>query len=161
MKSIKLKYSLAYCIFALCILGFSDCRKDEHLKREYLVFGTFFGFCAGPHCVDIYKIEDGKLLEDTTDLYPMQKNSKSRVYIQRTQGKFELAKKLLSDFPSRLLSEPAQIGNPDDHDQGGILIGIFKDGHEQFWMIDNDKTRVPDYLQPYLEEVKQVVMDLR
>jgi hypothetical protein len=136
-KACRSLYLLPFAF--LLFVTIPGCKKDPDIKKDYLVFGTFFGFCAGPHCVDIYKMDAGKLFEDTADLYPMQKNNRERIYIQRTQDKFEISKKLFKDFPSKLLNEPSQIGSPDDHDQGGVLIGIMKDGHEQFWMIDNDK----------------------
>jgi len=58
-------------VFLLSLL-FISCHKDDikPKSKDYLVFGRFYGECAGEKCVEIYKLDQDQLQEDTKDIYP-------------------------------------------------------------------------------------------
>ena len=61
-------------IFALILLFAvnSGCDKQENIyppDEDYIVFGHYYGMCFGEQCVEIFKIENQQLFEDTLDEY--------------------------------------------------------------------------------------------
>jgi hypothetical protein len=70
--------ALKWTIFFL-ILGFFSCKKNEVVPMadqdfpEYVVFGQAFSpmNCSGSEgCIEIFKLESGKLSEDVADFFP-------------------------------------------------------------------------------------------
>ena len=57
-----------WIISVLILACFSSC-KQEDLRLydgDYLIFGHFYGMCGGEGCVEKFKLESNRLLEDTT-----------------------------------------------------------------------------------------------
>jgi len=106
------------------IVLLSACTKEEKLikketKGNYLVFGHFYGMCAGEECIETFKLTSDKLYEDTIDEY----NGESFDFMALDKQKYELARDLQDDFPQDLLSEEESIiGCPDFADGGGYFI---------------------------------------
>lgn len=42
----------------------------ELSDSDYIIFGHFYGFYIGENCIDIYRLENSKIFEDTKDKYP-------------------------------------------------------------------------------------------
>jgi len=76
---------------------------------------------------------------------------------------YNIAKRLLTAVPRGLLrAEQEKFGMPDAHDQGAITIGVKIKGEQmQYWSIDTIESRLPDYLVPFVREVRAVSGDLR
>ena len=54
-----------------------------------LTFGHYFGFCQGEECIEIFKLTNSELSEDTTDQYPGQQFYNG-MFIALSQEKFVL-----------------------------------------------------------------------
>jgi len=149
----------------LILLGLTtanSCDKDpiatDFGKDGYFVFGYFYGFCAGPECIRIYKIQGDDLYEDIEKAYP----ERGRLY----NGSFEKVENhhidsishLLSGFPEALLNDTNDVfGCPDCVDQGGIYLEIKTGGIHRSWLLDNSNSALPDYLQNYAVQVRRAI----
>lgn len=93
-------------------------------EDSYLVFGHFYGECIGEVCVEIFKIENNTLYEDTLDNYPTyNKLPHNTSYMQLPNDKYEKVEHLLTSIPRKLFSENALvIGQPDAGDWGGLYL---------------------------------------
>ena len=57
----------------LTVFMLTSCEKEDNLelsKSDYIIFGHFYGKCMGEQCVEIFRLENEKLFEDTKDQYP-------------------------------------------------------------------------------------------
>ena len=65
-------------ISCLFIVSLSACDRKEGETQpsegDYLVFGRFYGECRGNACLEIFKLESDRLLEDTKTNYFTQTN---------------------------------------------------------------------------------------
>ena len=64
-----------FFVVLLSGIGLWSCHKDCGTEcgvtdEEYIVFGHFYGYCVGEGCIEMYKIEDSRVYEDTKDQYP-------------------------------------------------------------------------------------------
>lgn len=39
-------------------------------QGDYIIFGWYYGFCAGEQCIEIFKLTGDGLYEDRNDNYP-------------------------------------------------------------------------------------------
>lgn len=144
--------------FISAVLGILiACDKDEIEdldKADYLLFGDYYGFCMGDGCVDIYKLSQDKLYEDSNDNYPSQNSNYDGNYTELTNAQYNEVSSLLNNFPSELwLSESQTFGSPDSYDQGGIYIELKNNGETKKWNIDTDVSEQPAYLTAFIEEI--------
>lgn len=149
-------------ILILCLLTviMSSCQKDniKLSKTDYLIFGHFYGFCQGEKCIEIFRLEQNQLLEDTTDNYPNTTSFYDGKYIKLSQQKYNDAKDLIDYFPSDLLNEPdTVIGQPDAGDWGGLYIEYNFDGVRKFWLLDQMKSNVPFKYHPFIDKVNEKI----
>ena len=136
---------------------------NENLTtNSYLIFGAYHGECLGEDCVEIYKIENNELFKDTLDIYPAVSNLPyGGSYVKLGNEYYEIVKSLLDNIPKELENEEnIIIGQPDSHDQGGILIEIVIDGEKKDWLIDNDKDNVPEYLHLLIDSINSKIQRL-
>lgn len=148
-----------FLLFAFTCVLFISCKKN---KGTYLVFGHFYGMCAGEKCVEIFKLTDSKLYEDTQDKYPSRTDFYSASYKQLAQQQFEDTKDLIGFFPSDLLNETQTVfGQPDAADQGGLYIEYYKDGIHKFWMLDNNKNNVPSKYHSFMDKMREKIDKLQ
>ena len=75
-RYLMIKTPMKKIVSALCCLCFIlSCtdNDDENAfllgDQDYLVFGHFYGMCAGEGCVETFKLTDLELFEDTVDDY--------------------------------------------------------------------------------------------
>ena len=133
----------------------------KFLIVDYLIFGHFFGFCGGEECIEIFKLESNKLLEDINDNYPWGRDFSfyNGNYIVLDHTKFDLVKNLLDYFPDSLLNENnTVIGCPDCVDQGGLYIEYNFNGIRRFWIIDQFKHNVPNYLHDFMDKINEKII---
>lgn len=144
-------------VFVLSLILYS-CNSEEgqptNKDGDYLIFGHFYGFCAGESCIEIFKLTDTKLYEDTEDNYALEQFN----FEEKENEKFNLAKDLIDYFPTELLSETENVlGCPDCSDGGGIFIELSKNGTVNSWRIDQFKQNVPDYLHNFMDKVNEKI----
>jgi hypothetical protein len=137
----------------------SSCKKDAPpIQLDFIVFGHFYGFCAGEQCREIFKIEAGKLYEDRKDSYPTTSNFYSGNYQLQSYQKYVLVKDLINFFPNDLLGETSPlVGTPDAADGGGYYVEYNIKGVHKFWLIDKAKSKVPDKYHAFMDEVAKCV----
>ena len=154
MKSIQI-------IFISFLFLNAACNKEENtaLDMDSFIFGQYCNYCVGD-CAQFYKIEAENIYSDEQ--------------IERFSGvgdlnfnntlpkeKFDLAKTLIENFPLQILEEQSIIGLPDAHDQCGLFIEYKKGTTQKHWYIDTVEERLPEYLQTYTKEVKNVIHTLQ
>jgi len=143
----------------LLSLSFNSCTEEKVVSDDYLVFGSFYGMCAGEQCVELFKITEDELLEDVRDEYPQT----AEIYVgqyhtQLSNTLFEAVKDLRNDFPEGLFDETeSTFGCPDCYDQGGYYIEYRKGELHQRWIIDHNLDDVPAYMHDFCEKVSDKI----
>ncbi len=144
----------------LCVGTFS-CHDTESTdpNKDYIVFGDFYGECLGEGCIEIYKIDDSRLLEDTQDLYPEGNDFyPGQFHTQWSNDKFEQVKDLISYFPEELLNETKTvIGHPDAGDWGGIYFEIKRGSTHRFWLLDQWKDNMPAIYNLFVDRINEKI----
>lgn len=155
MRRLKVVYFLIFsCFFTVsCVDG------EVHTSTlDYLIFGHFYGECMGDSCVEIFKLEDNRLSEDTKDQYPSSADFYRGTYVPLSDEQYELARDLNRYFPHQLLEEEGRvIGQPDAGDWGGLYIEYGYQGERQFWLIDQKKSNLPEYLHVFRDKVNEKI----
>ena len=146
----------------LIFVGLISCENSSESndpKNITLIFGDFYGFCIGEQCIDIYKLENGSLWEDTTDINPLIQPDAERKFKKLPQDLYKKTKDLISYLPEKLLQESAHtFGNPDSRDQGGLYIKYTDKNMDNYWMIDQDKGNIPEWLHEFHMIVNEKIM---
>ena len=141
-------------LFLIVIGTFTSCDKDgDNItinEQNFLIFGHFYGMCAGEGCVETYKLTDVKLYEDIVDDYSGQNLD----FVELNNEQFELVNDLADFFPVQLLNESdAVFGCPDCADGGGLVIQFSDNGVLKSWRIDQVQNNVPNYLHDFIDQV--------
>jgi hypothetical protein len=138
-------------VILISIVILASCDEEDKIdlsSEDFLVFGHFYGECLGESCVEIYKLEDDKLLEDILDNYPGQQDFYTGNFVHLEEDKYLLVNDLMDYFPDDLLDEEKIThGCPDCADQGGLYIEYNSNEIHKYWILDQSKSEVPDYLQ--------------
>ncbi len=127
-----------YLFILLAATLFSGaCKKgnvDPTEQIDYLIFGISYGFCPS-NCTHLYKLENEELFADDIDIgIP---NPVPFLPTPLPDTKYQLAKDLLTTFPSDLLqSNQAVYGCPDCSDQGTVYIELKYSGTVRSWRLD-------------------------
>ena len=146
---------MKYIFLFLIVIGtFTSCDKDgDNItinEQNFLIFGHFYGMCAGEGCVETYKLTDVKLYEDIVDDYSGQNLD----FVELNNEQFELVNDLADFFPVQLLNESdAVFGCPDCADGGGLFIQFSDNGVLKSWRIDQVQNNVPTYLHDFIDQV--------
>jgi hypothetical protein len=140
-------------LFLLFNIFFVSCEEDEiSLASDYLIFGHFYGFCIGESCIQIYKLERDKLLEDSNKTYPRYDEFYEGSYMELDKTIFNQVEDIREHFPVEMLNEQDTVyGCPDCADGGGLYVEFKSDSLHRFWLIDQDKSRVPEYLYDFMD----------
>ena len=124
-------------------------------EQNYLVFGHFYGMCAGEGCVETYKLTDMKLYEDLIDDYSGQ----NLEFVELENETFAQVSDLVDFFPNQLLSEEETVfGCPDCSDGGGLFIQYSDNGNLKSWRIDQFQNNVPSYLHAFIDQVNEAIV---
>ena len=121
MKTFCILFMIAVSIVAGCNKTPTNFSENTS-QNSYVVFGQFYGECIGEACVEIFKIENSALYEDTLDRYPSHNNlPHSTSYVSLSNEEYEKVKHISDLIPDELFAEDALvIGQPDAGDWGGI-----------------------------------------
>lgn len=147
-------------LFLLLVLAalFSNCSKETNPEASFLVFGHFYGECMGEQCVEIFKIHDDKIFEDSNDQYPNQNAFYNGNFKEIDQSKFEQIKGLMDDFPMSLFEEvESVIGQPDAGDWGGLYIEYKDENQHDFWLLDQMQSNVPSTYHNFIDKVNEKI----
>jgi hypothetical protein len=155
----------AYLLPLLALLLFACSKNDDSISKsppepttEYLVFGHFYGMCLGEGCVEIFKLEKKRVLEDQQDSYPSNDKFYKGDFLELTRIDFEKSRNLLDFFPDSLLqSTTSSFGCPDCADQGGLYIEYRYGNTHRFWHIDQSKKDIPHYLHEFVDKVNATI----
>ncbi len=160
----KLITPAAIVVFLLTV-SLSGCRDDGPVSPgdEYIVFGSYYGECFGEACVEIFKLEDGVLYEDSLDRYPSMNIMPYEGKFYRTKGDHIAdIRALLDSIPQAVLESPsALIGEPDAHDQGGLLLQVRVNGQLKYWLIDPDTLEAPVYMRTLVKQLDDLDYKIR
>jgi hypothetical protein len=156
-------------LFAFVII-ITACDKDEEpflivtsptSNEDYLVFGTYYGFCAGEQCIEIFKLTSATLSEDRNDFYPDYKSPYIGDYELLSDSKFQKAKNILTITPPELIAnKDTIIGMPDYADGGGIYFEYHVGEIHRYWLIDQMKTNIPNQLHAFVDTINITVKNI-
>ena len=148
-------------LFISFLFLITACNKEENtpIDIDSFIFGQYCNYCVGD-CAQFYKLDAENIYVDE------QIERFARVgdlHFNNTlpKEKFDLAKSLIENFPLEILEEKEIIGLPDAHDQCGLFIAYKKGDIQKHWYIDTIEDRLPEYLQTYTREVKNVIHTLQ
>lgn len=149
---------MRWSLIIVLSVGLWQCSKDDALPAvDSLIFGSYYGRCAAD-CTKFYKLEKQRLYAEEKILYVSDDWTFSATPAAQTD--YDLAKNLLASFPQQLFAEPEQIGIPNAHDQGGLVIAVPDGESWRIWYIDTVTDRLPAYLVPFIQEVRKVLDQL-
>ena len=147
-------------LYLICLLFIFSCKKDEYVHPDYIIFGSFGGFCANA-CRFVYYLDDTKLLEDTTKLF-FQNKELSNFSKQLPADDFEIAKDLLNKVPTALTKSNRTIFvDINVVDQNIYYVQILLKGRTYFWTFDNFPNSTPSYLKQLADEVSRISNELQ
>lgn len=153
------KIFLTFTGFLICLL--SSCKNDlpiELANSDYLIFGHFYGECGGEGCIEVFKLDHNRLLEDQNDKYPTSTDFYEGDYVALTQQQFDSVKDLVACFPDALRKDNKRvIGQPDAGDWGGLYIELSYQGSRRFWLIDQAKRNVPTEYHSFIDKVNEKI----
>jgi hypothetical protein len=149
-----MKKTLFILLLSIFIYGCSTNNTNNLDDYDYLIFGHFYGFCIGEGCVEIFKLTNDSLYEDSNDNYALEPFN----FEALDNAIFEQVKDLVDYFPMNLLSENESVlGCPDCADGGGLFIEYSKNGTVKNWRIDKMKNNVPSYLHDFMDKVNEKI----
>ena len=132
------------------LAGFSCTETETPPKIDYIIFGEFYGYCVGGKCIEIFKLQDGRLYEDTTDQYPEHDKFYEGRFIQLADSLYDKAAVVENIIPDRLWRESDTIiGQPDAGDWGGFYLEMRTNNDRRFWLIDKNQDNLPIYLHDF------------
>jgi hypothetical protein len=146
-------------LIVISISLFSFCSKEKSLDFDYFTFGTAYGECLG-NCARFFQIKDNKLYADDMNYYF---NSDLKFLNEPLPAeKYNLAKKLIEDFPDYLRNNPNKtFGCPDCADQGGIHFVIKNNDKIEYWHIDTVLDNQPAEIKEYIQEMLSILEQLQ
>ena len=159
----QIKHKTWIALLPICIALISSCEKNEcgfgNVDADYVIFGHFYGECFGEGCVEIFKVDDKTLLEDTLDMYPNRDEFyPGQFATQWDNGKFELVKDLKTYFPEELLNETNPvIGQPDAGDWGGIYFELKRGSTHRFWILDQNDNYMPAIYNSFVDRINEKI----
>lgn len=166
MKKNFLNHYFSFLVIGLMAISLLSCTNDDDCCFELpqdrkLAFGTYFGFCLG-ECIHIYKIENEAVFQMATSERVNLTQELDFVTAALPGDAYETAKPLLENFPDELLAEEeTTIGIPDAYDQGGIYLELTEAGVSTKWFLDSNVSALPEYLQAYAQQIKDVTEQLK
>ena len=158
-----MKFRIASLLLALLLSFVIGCEKPQPVDPEAqgpsFIFGHFFGMCIGEQCVEIFKLENGQLYEDTNDNYPGDQGPYQANFQPLPDSLYQLVKNLPDQLPTQLYAETDTVlGIPDAGDWGGIYLELTdENGDRRFWLIDNKTDNLPAYLQGYKQQINDAI----
>lgn len=157
LNTIPMKIKIAS--FLVMLLFLSSCSEDNLDNLDYFAFGNSFGMCQG-NCATFFLIKDKSIYPDDMDFYTGS-SLKFKAEVLSNE-KYDLAQELIENFPDYLIINPDKtFGCPDCADQGGIHIEIQEDGVIKRWHFDTTISNLPTEIQDYVQEISNVIEELK
>lgn len=162
MNYIKHTYWLII-ITALLAIAPTACHDEKcgdiNGEQEYFIFGHFYGKCAGEGCVEMYKLENGRLYEDDLDHYPDFATPIEAHWIELSKEKYEGVKDIENEFPNELYDETEHVqGIPDGGDWGGIYVETKFTGDlaskSGIWVLDKNESYMPQVYNDFVDKIE-------
>ncbi len=151
-------------LIALCLcLPFMACTDDEKIVQfgedDQLIFGTFYGECAG-NCTVLYKIQSGSLFEDDVDFGIPEVILFNDLPL--SEADYLIAEELANTFPSDLTDSDKEVyGCPDCADQGGVYLELKQGDNTRKWRIDTRNDEQSAQILAYKARLFMVMDSLR
>jgi hypothetical protein len=171
MKKLFYGYSLVFIILIIFTLLLSACDTDEEaffpiekpsVEGDYIIFGTYYGFCAGEQCIEIFELTNDAVYEDQNDIYPDYSQPYNGNFTKLSNDKFEVIKSLADNIPSIIFSiTDTIIGQPDYTDGGGVYLEYKVGATHRYWLIDQFTHNIPEELHPIVSKVNDAVANLQ
>ena len=129
---------------------------------EYFVFGHFYGECAGEGCVEMFKVEEGKLYEDDIDDYPNYTSPIEAHWNELPAEKYNEVKNLSGEVPMELFDETDHVlGIPDGGDWGGIYVEFKYSGSQSsksgFWLLDKNENNMAQVYNDFVDKIEEKI----
>ncbi len=163
LKITSMRITIQFIIaFFVVLVSACDRNPAGFSGNSYLVFGHFYGECFGELCVEIFKIQNEQLYEDTLDNYPTVSNLPHVTdYRQRSSDEYDKIKHLQVLIPELLFEESSiLIGQPDAGDWGGFYVETDQSGEKRYWLIDKMKSNIPEYLYEFTDSLDAAISGL-
>lgn len=152
-------------LLSICFIEFSCNKEDcDHgpASSSHFIFGQFYGKCLGEGCIEMFKIEDGKLYEDDLDIYPLGDTTYQGHWNELSHEKYLLVKDLPEALPDTLRHEPGHIiGIPDGGDWGGIYVEEFVLAElyyrNNYWLLDKNEFYMPKVYNDFVNKIEEKI----
>ncbi|MFD3002809.1 hypothetical protein ACFS7Z_20745 [Pontibacter toksunensis] len=133
-------------------------KNGSQANSDYLVFGLFYGECEGSECVQVYRLDNNSLYKDKNSHYPSFYSFYSGRFEKLSDKKYKQVCSITAEIPQELIKRKSGIiGQPDEGDWGGLYIEYSDKGEKKFWIIDKNKTNLPKYLHPFVDDVEEAI----
>lgn len=150
-------FTLVLCAFMFLLSCEKDAFKLE--KDQYLVFGTYNGYCQG-NCTWLYKIDHKRLFADDMSTFVPGEDLKFEENAL-SKEKYDMAYEAFDKLPEELQETmDVSFGCPGCVDQDIIYLEYFDGADLYEWVVDTEKDALPKYLQEYAGKILEVVQEL-
>jgi hypothetical protein len=150
-----MKKLLLLAIISLPFACVNDNMPKDQRSGEYIVFGDYYGMCAGS-CVRMFLLNENSLFQDSEKRYPSSLTPYGGNFSIDRTDRLNDVKDLLTQIPDALInSEEIVLGCPDCSDGGGLYVETKIDGQVRYWLID--KQRVPVGLEGFVQLVNEKI----
>lgn len=152
-------YTLRILVLLAGIPFLVSCDRDRQPSAfDFIAFGTFYGECVGEQCVEIYRLEDGHLFENTADMYPGSQMPLDGDYTELSGALYDAVKDMIGPLPAGLRDTSATvIGQPDAGDWGGAYLEWTEGSYHKFWLLDLHLGNVPSQYHPIIGQIQAAV----
>ena len=161
-------FNILISSFLLLCFGCSKPGGDIVLVNAdtaYFIFGHFYGECSGEQCIETFKLQGGKLFEDSNDIYGLAVAASPNPYQgnfqELDQSIFEEVTGLENEIPAELFFElDTVIGQPDAGDWGGFYIEHYDGTTVRKWAIDTAESNIPQYLHDFNKKIAEAIFNI-
>ena len=154
-----MKSFFQFSLFVFCTFCIASCCKEESDligQNDFLIFGHFYGECAGEGCIETFKLEENRLLEATVDQYAPDGYYNFDAFEVLSHQKFEAVRDLIDYFPDELIEdERTVIGQPDAADWGGIFVELKSGDLHRYWRLDNMEDNMPQVYNDFVDRIHE------
>ncbi|MCH9660241.1 MAG: hypothetical protein K0U54_04935 [Bacteroidetes bacterium] len=159
----------------MCVIVCSSCNEVKELKidpsnsavvnsmesNEYLIFGTYSGFCIGD-CVTLFKLTNKVLYKETSGKRPYQEGFFEGEFMKLPAIDHSRVSVLFGEVnPLEGKKSGKTYGCPDCADQGGIYVEYGKGDKKVKGYLDTNIEALPAELKEHATLIIGLVSELR
>lgn len=140
-----------------------SCVKDPGFPEkdypEYFVFGQDFPWCNEESCVEMFRMESGKLAESTNPEHPIHDTMYDGDYsIDKPMTKYmELEEIFSNNIPDALLELPSGLLGTENEFTSYFYFEYKSGNYHRFWHIEQNFSTVPSEITPFLNTLANAV----